>query len=371
MRTGRWRRWAPLGATFRAGLLAGRTVVAGGAGAGTGRATARSTARSAGASPPPRPGPPPGRDPAWGEAVAARPTVPPAVLVSIARLNRALWYRCSRLAVAIPLPVGYWLADRVADLCLRFAHGYRRNVLANLRQVRGEHTASEKLLRAVARQTFRHSARDFYDLLRVPHLPAAAIERSIIVMGSWESAEQALARGTGVIFVTCHLGSFDYGLQLIALRGYPTIALTVPTVGRFVHDGLTHLRGSRGLRIEEATRGTSRRLREVLREGISVILASDRDFQRNGVPVCFFAWRTTLPNGAVRLAWETGAPLVMIVCRRHGLRQTMTIEDPIWVMRSRDGEADQRRGLEEVVATLERHIGATPEQWVMFQRVWP
>src|SRR5438445_8731744 len=101
------------------------------------------------------------------------------------RLNRALWDRASRVAVAVPLPVGYWCADRVGDLFFRFATGYRGNVLANLRQVLGECAADGARLRATARRAFRHSARDFYDLLRVRHLPAATIERSVTVVGSW------------------------------------------------------------------------------------------------------------------------------------------------------------------------------------------
>ena len=49
----------------------------------------------------------------------------------------------------------------------------------------------------------------------------------------------------------------------------------------------------------------------------------------------------------------------------------MTVEDPLWLTRTDDAEADLKRGLVALVATLERHIRATPEQWVMFQRVWP
>ena len=108
-----------------------------------------------------------------------------------------------------------------------------------------------------------------------------------------------------------------------------------------------------------------------LRQGGTIGLASDRDFLRNGTPVRFFGQETTLPIGAVRLAMETGAPIVPVICRRHRLRQTFTIEEPFYLPKTGDTDADVRRGLERVVAILERHIRADPAQWVMFQRVWP
>ena len=287
----------------------------------------------------------------------------------VRRLGRGVWDLWSFVATRIPLDVGYWCADRVGDLAYLCASGYRGNVLANLRQVLGPQ-ATDASLRATARQVFRHSARDFYDLVRLRSLSPAAMERSVTIIGSWEPFERALARGTGAIVVSAHLGSFDFALQTIAIRGYPTLAATVPTVGRFFHDGLTYLRASKGLEVVEATRGLFGRFASALGAGTSVILANDRDFQGNGVPVCFFGRRTTLPVGAVRLARETGAPIVVTICRRHGRRQTMSIEEPLWLPRTADPDADLRRGMQELVAALERHIRASPEQWVMFQRVW-
>ncbi len=302
--------------------------------------------------------------------VAQTPTTTAPGLALGQRLMRGVWDLASLVAASIPLDAGYWCADRVADLVYHCAPGYRGNTYANLRPVLGPQ-ATYASLRATARRAFRHSARDFYDLVRLRSMSPAAIERSVTIIGSWEPFERALARGTGAIVVSAHLGSFDFALQTIAIRGYPTVAATVPTVGRFFHDGLTYLRASKGLAVIEATRGVSGRFAAALRAGTSVILANDRDFQRNGVPVCFFGRRTTLPVGAVRLARETGAPIVVTICRRHGRRQTMTIEEPLWLPRTADPDADLRRGMQELVAALERHIRASPEQWVMFQRVWP
>lgn len=285
-------------------------------------------------------------------------------------LSRQLADLCGLLAVTMPLRAGYWCADRAGDFFYRFSPGYRGNVIDNLRHVLGD-GADLDLLRVKARQIFRFSARNFYDLMRVQRLPAEAIERSVVLLGSWEPVEAALARGKGVIFVTGHLGAFDFAGQLIPLRGYRSVLVTVRTVAAFFHEGVTYLRAGKGFDLEEATPGGLRRLVRALRQGDTIGLATDRDFLRNGAPVRFCGQETTLPVGAVRLALETGAPIVVMICRRHRWRQTFTLEEPFWLTKSGDSEADLRRGLEQMVAILELHIQAAPEQWVMFQRVWP
>ncbi|HET8629130.1 MAG TPA: hypothetical protein VFL91_17040 [Thermomicrobiales bacterium] len=276
----------------------------------------------------------------------------------------------SLVAVWVPLPLGYWFADRAGDLFYRFAPGYRGNVIDNLRHVLGDDTDLD-LLRAKARQTFRYSARNFWDLIRVRALPGKAIERSVHVLGSWETVDRTVAQGKGTIFITGHLGAFDYAGQTIPLRGYRTVLVTVRTVSQFIHEGVTHLRKSKGFDIEEATPGGLRRLMRALRHGHAIGLATDRDFLRNGTPVCFFGEETTLPVGAVRLALETGAPVILVVCRRHGRHHTVTIEDPFWLTKTGDMAADVRGGLDRIAGLFELHIRAAPEQWAMFQRVWP
>lgn len=300
------------------------------------------------------------------------PTPPPAPrgLTTKQWLSRRLAILAGAIAAWLPLDVGYWLSDRGGDLFYRIASGYRGNVIDNLRHVLGADTDLD-LLRAKARQTFRFSARNFYDLVRVHRLTDDQVRATITVIGSWAPVKAAQTRGKGVIFVTAHTGAFDFSGQAIPLEGFQTVLVTVRTVSQFLHEGITFLRASKGFDLEEATPGGLRRLMRALRRGNAIGLASDRDFLRNGTPVRFFGQETTLPTGTVRLALETGAAIVPVICRRHGRRHTFVIEEPFWLTKTDDSAADLRRGLARLVEWLELHIGAMPEQWVMFQRVWP
>lgn len=285
-------------------------------------------------------------------------------------LSRRFADGCGWFATTVPLPIGYWLADRIGDIFYRVSPGYRGSVIDNLRHVLGAETPLDEL-RALARRTFRYSARNFYDLTRVRRLSLAALTRNIVTIGSWAPVDEAIARRRGVIFITAHTGAFDFAGQSIPAHGYRSVLVTVRTVSEFIHEAVTYLRGSHGFGLEEATPGGLRRLMRALRQGDTIGLATDRDFLRNGTPVSFFGEETTLPIGAVRLALETGATIIPVICRRHKMHHTFMIDDPIVLTKSGDLDRDVSEGLRAIVAVFERHIRADPAQWVMFQRVWP
>lgn len=273
----------------------------------------------------------------------------------------------------------FWLFSRrtlyrVADtggLCFYYLFPtYRNNVISNLRHVLGDE-ATDAEVRRMARSVFRTSARNFADLMRVPHLSRERFLDSVRTPPeTLDRLEAAAESGKGAILVTAHYGAFDYVGQIIWLEGYSLTLLTARTVPEFIDAAVSYLRGSRGARLEPATPGGLRRIISALRRGELIGLVADRDFFQNGKPVCFFGKETTLPPGPVRIARETGAPIMPTFARREGDGYYLEVEDPFPVPKTDDVELDIRNGLNRLVAVFERHLRAAPEQWVMFQRVW-
>src|SRR3712207_6413135 len=97
-------------------------------------------------------------------------------------LSIALATACSWAVAVLPGNVRDWLVDRGGDAWFRFAPTYRANVIANIRQVIGP-AASSETLEGAARRIFRLSARNFADLLRLPHTSRA--ELAGLVRGDW------------------------------------------------------------------------------------------------------------------------------------------------------------------------------------------
>lgn len=280
----------------------------------------------------------------------------------------------SYLVSITPTRLGYLLCDRIGDLLYWRSRTYRLNVIDNLRHVYGP-DISELLLRRRARMVFRMSARNFWDLLKASRLEANAFRRRVRVeSGSWQTIEAVHAEGKGGIFLTAHLGAFDSIGHILYAHGYDPYVLSTPTVGKFIYAGVQWLRTRHNARVEDISQGSIRRLLRALKSGQFIGLVGDRDFTNQGLTVSFFGSETTLPAGAVRIARDTGVPIIPIFAQRGegsgGQRYRLHIGEPIVVAKTDDEDVDLQQGIERVAAVLEAAISKMPEQWVMFQRVW-
>lgn len=264
----------------------------------------------------------------------------------------------------------YWFADLVGAVTSRRSPTYFRNVTSNLTQASRGTISGADLERAV-RDTFKVSSRNFMDLITMARMSHRALLNSItLTEGDWSMIENAIAKGRGVIFVTGHVGCFDFIGQLFRARGYKLTIVTGRTTSRFLFDGVTHLRASHGNALVEPTPSGVRHVIRALRRGECAVFLSDRDFFQNGRNVEFFGRSTTLPPGAIRIARDTGAVIVPIFSYRMARGHELRIFEPFTVPSTVDVDADVDLGLKQLVENLERGISGNLRQWAMFQRVW-
>jgi KDO2-lipid IV(A) lauroyltransferase len=277
----------------------------------------------------------------------------------------------SRIVSWAPDRLRDWVADRAGDVWIKATPVYRANVIANIGQVLGPET-SRPDLEAKARQIFRMSARNFGELLRLKHLTPDELAALLpISVKDLTVFREAHARGQGIVLVTAHLGAFDLIGHALAAQGVRLTVITGRTTSRFVFDAVTHLRRSHDVTLVEPTPAGVRRVIRALRRGEIAGFLADYDFFQNGLPVRYFGRETTLPPGPIRIARDTGALVIPVFTHRGEQGHEIVIGAPFQIAKTVDIDADVAAGMEMLKTRLEEGIGATPDQWVLFQRAWP
>jgi lauroyl/myristoyl acyltransferase len=277
-------------------------------------------------------------------------------------------YRLGGIIVPkIPPSVGYVLCGWLGGLLYQFYKPGRTNIQLNLRRILGPQTSSVEVNRR-ARATFNYVLYNYFDLFRLPVLDPQQVARLVTVNG-WEHVEAALARGRGIVMTSAHLGNIDTVLYAMLLRG---LAITIP-VERLeppeLFDYISALRMSHGLKLIPID-GSLLELVRTLRKGGVVGLAGDRDITGTGQVINFFGYPAHLPDGQVRLALKTGAPLVVGFSCRNPDHTYQAYFLPAFYPPAGTEEEQIAAGMKFVVTEMEKAIAQAPEQWTVIVSIW-
>jgi KDO2-lipid IV(A) lauroyltransferase len=267
----------------------------------------------------------------------------------------------------LPRKIGYFGASLVADFAYILFPAASDGVTDNMRHVLGANADSAVLKRAT-RGVLRNVAKNYFDLIKVPHMRLDEIESRLTVYG-WQYLEDALDKKRGVILVTAHLGSFDIGAQVFAIRSVKTTVLVESLKPPSLLNHVIALRKSHGVSFVPSETGTLELLMQSLRRGEAILIACDRDISGHGMSSFFFDEETTLPTVAVRIAMCTGAAVVPIFNRRdRDGKYVIYVEPAIDMLATGNGAVS--KNLELVARVMEKHIRRCPQQWATLSSIW-
>ena len=238
---------------------------------------------------------------------------------------------------------------------------------AALRRAATEPAALERFVRSA----FRHSARYYLEVARVPSITPEYI-RTRVAIETPEVIDAAFAAGGAMIFVAPHFGSVELpGLYLSVHSGRTPVAPMETIADPALQAYFVRTRGSVGIRIV-SLRAARRELLAALRRGDPVGLVADRDLTGGGIEVPLFGSPAPMPAGPALLAIESGAPIYATSVRRTGIGRYAGRLEVVSV----PAEGSRR---ERVLATLkaeveafQRSIVLAPDQWwAIFFPIWP
>ncbi|MDQ3997815.1 MAG: lysophospholipid acyltransferase family protein, partial [Gemmatimonadota bacterium] len=187
---------------------------------------------------------------------------------------------------------------------------------------------------------------------------------------NWEAVERAREGGSGILFVTGHLGNWELAGAYVAGRGIPVDAIARNQANPLFDRYLTRTRERIGMRIVPDERAVAQ-VPRAIRAGRAVAMLTDQEtvgLASTWVP--FFGRPAKTPRGPAVFALRLNAPLIFgCALRQPGGRYRMSFEE-IPVERTSDLDADVDRIVAAYTATLERWVRRAPAQYFWHHRRW-
>ena len=245
----------------------------------------------------------------------------------------------------------------------------RSTAYKNLRMVfAGQKTRRE--MKRIARGSMENLAMSGMDLLRIPSMTRAYVEKHILIEGA-EKFKPYFERGQGIIFLTGHFGSWELLNIAGGLMGYPMVALARIQKHPRSDAYLNSLRASKGSQVIHKGMPVREILR-ALRRGQIVGILSDQDGGKTGTFVNFFGRLSSTPSGAATFALRTGAAIFpAFITREKNHHHRIEVEGPLALPDpSLSPEEGESFLLQQFADALEKKIRLAPEQWLWAHRRW-
>ena len=294
-------------------------------------------------------------------------------------------YRGAEAMVGVlPVPVAYWLGDRVADFLVTTMPGRLNPLRDNMAHVLPN--ASPRMLNRTVRRNLRNLTHSWIDVMAMSsartNLPARIDTEH---MDNYYAARERHP-GTGAVIASMHYGSWEVGIAGWNAMGHPMALLAEVLRPQQLFDRIIGARGTQGVRVipidaagmREGDLHIARRLgaaamREVfrcLKSGVDVAMAVDRDLIGSGSLTPFFGAPASIPVGVVDIAIRAGAPIVPVILFREGRRVRGVPYPEIRYSTDKPRDDEVPRVTRELLALFEGVIREHPDQWHVLDPIW-
>jgi lauroyl/myristoyl acyltransferase len=268
----------------------------------------------------------------------------------------------------LPRSLAYALAVFAARFAFWFSPLARPRLQFNLGVACPE--LDERALRRVTWLNFRNHAKAYADLMMLPRMRVSAMRQLLKVQGL-DHLEAARALGTGVMVVSCHMGSYEVVSAIWAATITPVSFFAEELEPRALFEWYRETRARLGISVLTLSVKGIRKVTEALHEKEMVITAIDRDITGTGYVMPFFGRPAPIPLGTAAIALRLGTPLLPVCVYRLPDDSYMAEAAPMVVATSSgDRKADEIRVTQELLRHIEGFIRKHPEQWHVPHRIW-
>ena len=280
----------------------------------------------------------------------------------------AVWLALKMLG-ALPRSVARSAAAVLARLIYALQPKLRRTAEFNLRLAFPERSDTQR--RALARSMVRNLGWMAAEFSRFPRYTRENIV-DVLILDGHENFLEGQRRGKGVLYLTGHIGAWEFSSFAHALYGYPLHYMARPLDNARV-DALVNqyrsLSGNQPIFKNESARALLKTLRE---SGTVGILADQNTMPEEGVFVDFFGKTACATSGIARVALHTDAAVVpgYAYWDESIARYRLRFEPPVELIRTGNTEQDVLANTQKFAKVIEQIIRKYPDQWVWVHARW-
>ena len=222
----------------------------------------------------------------------------------------------------------------------------------------------------VALGSYRHLGRSAIETALLDSLGREGLLDLVENVDGWHLVEEVVAKGSGAILVTGHIGNWELAGAYVAARGIPIDVIAREMANPIFDKYLNHTREQIGMVVVKDSDAV-RRIPRSLRAGRAVAFVADQGVMGLASTfVPFFGRPAKTPRGAAVFALRFNVPVLFVVALRKPNGKYRIIVEPIAVPPTGDREQDVDSIVAAFTQLLEKWVRTEPEQYFWQHRRW-
>jgi Kdo2-lipid IVA lauroyltransferase/acyltransferase len=279
------------------------------------------------------------------------------------------------LSRMLPLKAGHRISALVGDLIYYLLPARRKVALDNVRHAFPE-APRERDIRTIARRSCYSFVASLFETMKLRSLldqPGGSerIRRAtdgldLLLKRAHEIHEES----GGCIFVTPHLGNWEFLPFVGVMAGIPLVVVVRPLDNKHLERLLYGFRSGSGQIITPKSNSLFL-LQRALRQGKSIGMLPDQRTIR-AISVEYFGRKATTTPVPALLALQYRRPIVVVACcrRSQDFQYEGFVSDPIWPQADGTEEAEIPRLTREMNRAMEAIVRRYPEQYLWMHNRW-
>ncbi|MBP2654844.1 MAG: lpxL 2 [Firmicutes bacterium] len=222
----------------------------------------------------------------------------------------------------------------------------------------------------VIRRLFYNLGQMLVEVMYTPRLTPQKIKKYISIDGL-DNLKQAVASGKGVVFLTAHIGNWEWLAAGLALAGFPITTIVKQQPNAQYSRFLNEYRERMG--VEVFSRGTTEMIKaaRALKKGKVLGFLADQDGGKDGVFIDFLGKKASTPVGPAVFSEKFDSIIVPgFIFHRSKGGYRIVIERPFSYERHDDPKQALYENTARMTKIVEAAIMEHPEDWLWFQKRW-